>query len=113
MWESYRGNIFGENGLDNLENLKNNAKTYKEITDELMAADFNGMFSGVESLQTLPKVDTGNTSNVDWNKLAKIFSDQKDKKSIDGINEVLEEKGYPEFNEILDYFLDAHPEYKL
>ncbi|MCD6435170.1 MAG: hypothetical protein J7L15_02095 [Clostridiales bacterium] len=113
MWESLRGNVFGQRNIEDFVELKD-AKTHKEITDKLMSeaeTDFNGMFGG--PLQGLPKVGTGNISKVDWGKLTTHFSDQKNKISIDGINEVLKEKGYPEFNEILEYFLDAHPEYKL
>ena len=58
-------------------------------------------------------VSTQSTSYAEIQKMFDAMNGVSDEKKIEAVNEILEEKGYPEFDEILKYYLDAHPEYKL
>lgn len=48
-----------------------------------------------------------------WTKTFSQMQETKDKAKYDAVNAILEEKGYPDFQTILDYYLEEHPEYKL
>lgn len=60
---------------------------------------------------------TTNETVLNHDKLNELFEkmglDTKEDTAKKQINEILEEKGYPEFDKILDYYLKEHPEYLL
>lgn len=58
-------------------------------------------------------VKVGHVDPAEWTKIFAQMQETKDRAKYDAVNAILEEKGYPDFQTILDYYLEEHPEYKL
>lgn len=91
------------------ENLANGA--VEKIDQAIMDTLQKGMQISDASNSKASNDNTITTKQLD--NYIKQIREEKERLRFAETNKFLHDEGYPEFQKILDYFLDNHPEYKL